>query len=244
MLLMRSIAISTLVGSLMLSSGFALAGSKTGKLSAKNIFISSLSDSNPIATMQALESSLIQFNKDRTSSVHNLNSPLYSGQKFRIRIVASVDGIMRVIAKNADGSVQELPSLPVQRGQEVFYPAGADSVLELDNKTGDEELVIALMANTPVPTTTQPPMVTGQDTPIIAQPPATPPSAEPVLQSTDKPNFTVISGKSLYDLAISSDTKKSKNIRLGTLEDTPEATYLAGSIQDGPLMKRIRIKHQ
>lgn len=116
------------------------------QISAKTIFEGSLDQDliqSSYPKYNAIEASLLIYDAQERGSLHHLNTPLLSRQKFKIRLKSTVDGQLQVLAKNADGTQQPLPSLTVQRGQEIDYPEHR-AVLMLDGAGKQDELVLTL----------------------------------------------------------------------------------------------------
>lgn len=118
------------------------------QISARNIIEGSLDD-DVASTVQSefngIEASVLLYDAFGNSKKHPLNQELESGQKFKIRVKSTTDGVLQVAAKNSDGTQQNLPELYIQRGQEVDYPPLKNTVLELNQQKGREELILTLI---------------------------------------------------------------------------------------------------
>ncbi len=118
-------------------------------ISARNIIEGHLSNEsvsvNNGVSFNGIEASLLLYDKFGQGISYQLNSSLKSNQKFKIRLKSTVDGLLRVLTKNSDGTQGELPSLYIQRGEEISYPSEDNIVLTLDEKKGQEELILILV---------------------------------------------------------------------------------------------------
>ena len=116
------------------------------KVSAKGIFEGSLDDDVQTINNQryeGIEASIVLYDAQGKTKVHNLHQSLATGKKFKIHLKSTVTGLLQISINNADGTQDKLPNLYVQRGQEIYYPQ--DTTLELAQQTGKEELVLTLI---------------------------------------------------------------------------------------------------
>lgn len=122
--------------------------SYAGQISARNIIEGRLDHEATISEVvqyDGIEASLLVYDELGNSSLHQLDNPLYSKQKFKIRLKSTVDGVLQILAKNSDGSQQELPLITIKRGIEEHYPKEKLAVLTLDEQKGQEELILILV---------------------------------------------------------------------------------------------------
>jgi hypothetical protein len=124
-----------------------LAFSEEG-LSARDIVLSTLSGAK--TGYDGISVTVLVMDANGNYSQRAPDQPFYDGDKFRIKITSTTDGMLSITNINPQGTSKPLFNQPVSRGVEVTIPADPSSVFSFVGVKGLETLSLLVTPNSTI----------------------------------------------------------------------------------------------
>jgi|JRYI01.1.fsa_nt_gb hypothetical protein len=130
--------------------GGALVQAGAGEPQAKDIVLSSLSGraatAEPSSRQAGMSVSVLVASAGGELIPRATDAPFRTGERFRLRVLPTVDGTLVIANTNPAGLTREVLRLPVRAGLEALVPAGAGSEFQLVGQAGEDVLHLSLYA--------------------------------------------------------------------------------------------------
>jgi len=121
-----------------------------GQPQAKDIVLSGLSGrpaaGEPSSRQAGMSVSVLVASAGGELIPRATDAPFRTGERFRLRVLPTVNGTLVIANTNPAGLTREVLRLPVRAGLEALVPAGEDSEFQLVGQAGEDVLHLSLYA--------------------------------------------------------------------------------------------------